>query len=212
MYRPTQQRDHVTEIAKDKPAEALKIARDIEDPWFRCQALTAVALHCADIARKNRLLDEAFEAALLTEQPNRIVSVSAWPLKVLCLSGQDAKLSKEVERLLAIIAPEPSPVKCSDALNGMLGAVVSGPRPIFWRVFELFRAACTKRLLSGKRNTKGQARLARWILVTDRFDPTRTQKLLEDIQGPVLRAQAEANLQQYRHLSPEQWCGWPNLR
>ena len=97
MPRSTQQRDHVTEIAKDKPAEALKIARDIEDPWFRCQALTAVALHCADTAKKNRLLDESFQAALLTEQPNRIVSVSSWPLNVLCLSGQDAKLSKEVE-------------------------------------------------------------------------------------------------------------------
>ena len=94
----------------------------------------------------------------------------------------------------------------------MLGTLISAPRPLFWRVFELFHAACTKRLLNGKRNAKGQSRLAHWILVTDRFDPTRTQKLLEDIEGPVLRAQAEANLQKHRHLSPEQWCGWPNLR
>lgn len=212
MSRSTQQRNHVTEIAKDKPNEALKTARDIEDPWFRCQALTVVALHCADMAQKNRLLDEAFEAALLTEQPNRIVSVSAWPLKVLCLSGQDVKLNKEVERLLTIIAREPSPVKCSDALNEMLGALISAPRPPFWRVFEFFHAACTKRLLNGKRNAKGQSRLAHWILVTDRFDTIQTQKLLEDIEGPALRAQAESNLQQYQNLSPEQWCGWPNLR
>lgn len=199
-------------IAKDEGIEALKAAREIKNPWFRCQALAGVAFHSTSLAGKNRLLEESFQAALLTEQPNRIVSVSAWPLKVLCMSEQNASLNKEVERLLSIIAREPSPVKRSDALNVMLGAVISSPRSTFWRVFERFRVSCKDRLLNGKRNAKGQSRLARWILVADRFDPTRTQKLLEDIEGPILRARSEENLLKYRHLSPEEWCEWPSLQ
>ncbi|MES2460887.1 MAG: hypothetical protein V4671_09900 [Armatimonadota bacterium] len=211
MYQSTQQRDHVSQIAESRPKEALKIARAIEDPWFRCQALTAVAFHCTDKARKNRLLEEAFQAAILTEQPNRIVSVSSWPLKALVLSGQDDKLHREVERLLLVIAPEPSPVKRSDALNAMLGAVVSAPRPLFWRVFEPFLAACRMPLINGKRNTKGQARLAYWIPLTDRFAPARTPELLQ-VVGPVQRETAEARITKYAHLSPKEWAGWPNLR
>jgi hypothetical protein len=211
MYRSTQQRNRVSEIVEDKPAEALKIARDIEDPWYRCQSLATIAFHCADRSKKNRLLDESFQAALLTEQPNRILSVSSWPLKVLCLSGQDVKLQKEVDRLLGVIEQEPSPVKSSDALNDMLGALVTAPRSVFWRVFEPFRIACRIPLINGKRNTKGQARLAHWILVTNQFDSARTHDLLQEV-GPLQRTKAEADILKYAHLSPEEWAGWPNLR
>jgi hypothetical protein len=99
----TQDRDHVAYVAPKDPVTALKIAQGISNPWFRCQALAFVALHSADIQQKNCLLEESFQAALETQEPNRIVNVSSWPLKVLCLSGQHTRLQAEVDRLLEII-------------------------------------------------------------------------------------------------------------
>src|SRR5437763_967031 len=99
-----------------KSNEVLKAARDIRDPWCRCQALAEVAEHCSNTAAKNRVLSEAFEAALEMREPNRVVTVSSWPLKVVCKSGQEVRLKSEVSRLRGIIAAEPSPVRRADAL------------------------------------------------------------------------------------------------
>lgn len=156
----TRDRNRAAEIAATQPEKAADIARQIDEPWFRCQALAYAALYTADRAAKNRLLTESFAAALLTEAPNRIVSVSSWPLKVLCRSGQNDKLTAETERLLEIISREPSPVRRADALNVMLGALVSGPRPLFWQTFDVFEHAVRTPLLNGTRNAKGESHLA----------------------------------------------------
>ena len=72
----TRDRDHVAKIAASRPDDALRIARGIDDPWYRCQALPFVAYNCTDIERKSRLLKESFQAAVETREPNRIVTVS----------------------------------------------------------------------------------------------------------------------------------------
>src|SRR5258708_37178064 len=149
----------------------LRKARKIQNPRPRATALAYIAHHCTDVARKNRILKESFQAALETREPNRIVTVSSWPLKVLCNSGQDGKLKAEVNRLLAILAGEPSPVRRADALNMMLGAILRGPRSLFWHVFEQFQQACLAPLLNGKRNGKGESQLCHWIVVVNRVDP-----------------------------------------
>jgi len=207
----TRHRDRVARLAASEPEEALTIARRIEEPWFRCQALAHVAYHCAGLAKKNEILGESFRAALESRAPNRVVSVSAWPLKVLCKSGQNDKLTVEVERLLVIIAGEPSPVRRADALNQVLGAVLSGPRALFWRVFDQFREACLAPLMSGKRNRKGESRLAHWVVVVDRFDPARARQVMEAVNGPTLRQQALRALREHKNTEPESWCAWPYL-
>ena len=82
----------------------------------------------------------------------------------------------------------------------LLGAVLRGPRPLFWRVFERLREACLTPLLNGKRNKRGESVLSRWVLVVDRFDPARTEPLLQEIRGPVHRQQARETLQRYGSL------------
>lgn len=40
---PTEQRDHAISLVKHRPNEALRLARQVKDPWFRAQALSWVA-------------------------------------------------------------------------------------------------------------------------------------------------------------------------
>jgi len=208
----TRDRDRAAQIAATQPEKAAEIARQIDEPWFRCQALAYAALHTTDRAAKNRLLAESFAAALLTEAPNRIVSVSSWPLKVLCRSDQNDKLAAETERLLEIITRDPSPVQRADALNYLLGALVSGPRPLFWRAFDAFERAARTPLRNGKRNAKGESRLAWWLPVVSQFDAARARQAMEAVQGPVLRERVQAAIRKYANTDPEQICGWPYLR
>src|SRR3954463_1419363 len=96
----TQQRDRVAVLARTNPAEALELARTIKDPWFRCQALSLAAEHGPDRHSQQRAIGEAFAAASELREPNRVVTVSSWPVKALTLTGEVSRISLEAERLL----------------------------------------------------------------------------------------------------------------
>lgn len=198
-------------VLRTKIVQSVKAKRNISDAWSRCQALAAEAHGCADASRKKRLLQEAFAAGLNAGEPNRVVSVSAWPLKVLAASADPARLETETQRLLDIIATEPSPVRRADALNLILGAVLTGPRPTFRQVLGPFRQACSTPLLNGKRNQRGESLLARWVPAIHKLDPDLAREVLESIQGPVLRQRAVTGTKDYAALSLEEICGWPHF-
>jgi hypothetical protein len=93
-------RGRVHNMAPSDPDGALKVARTIRHPWYRCQALSFVAEHTSTIPKKLKLLSEAFETARMQEEINRAVTVSAWPLRVLVpLDASQAK-----ERLIELVA------------------------------------------------------------------------------------------------------------
>jgi hypothetical protein len=93
----------------------------------------------------------------------------------------------------------------------MLGAVVAGPRPLFWKVFDRFAQACLARLENGKRNTRGESLLAHWAPVLHRYDAERAEKVIDAIQGPVLRERAHTWIADNGEIDVESWCGWPYL-
>ncbi|MGD0058439.1 MAG: hypothetical protein ABSD58_03385 [Verrucomicrobiia bacterium] len=146
-----------------------------------------------------------------TGEPNRIVTVSAWPLKVLCLKGDPEELRTEIDRLLSIISKEPSPVRRSDALNYMLGAIVSGPKPYFLEVFEHFKNACLEPLEGGRRNKRGDSALATFIPILAHIDHELASELIGQIKGPILRERAKQSMEEYRNLRIDQICVWPNI-
>src|SRR5437764_4345349 len=154
MSSATQQRDYSANLAKQQPDRALQVARGIEDPWFRCQALSHVARYLVSEAERNDVLTEAFLAGSKLSEPNRVATVSAWPLKVLALTSQSSRLEAETDRLLAVISRESSPVRRADALYVLGGAVITGPRELVFRVLRAFISACLQPLQSGKRNRK----------------------------------------------------------
>src|SRR5437016_2726347 len=129
MTSPTQQRDEASRIAPTDASRALTIAREIKDPWFRCQALAHAAVFLPPPSRLG-VIDEAFESAAELEDLNRAVTVSSWPLKALALSGETSRVQSEGTRLLASISKEPSPVRRADALRFLLGATASSQQPV----------------------------------------------------------------------------------
>jgi hypothetical protein len=121
----TQERNQVARIAGSDNAAALRIARNIDDPWFRCQALAHVAWNTADHKRFLGLVAESVESGWSIRDANRSVTVIAWPVAALArrrYSRPDAMkrsiniLREVIAQLTGVIAKEPNPASRADAL------------------------------------------------------------------------------------------------
>jgi hypothetical protein len=141
--RASRVRNWVHANASSDYERALQLARSIPAPWYRCQALSSVAEVTADPDAKRALIAEAFASALETAEPNRIVSISAWPLEVLRAIATTHEVAREVERLLAISREEPHSLRRCQAQVGILFALRYGPMDSFWRVLDACIASCT---------------------------------------------------------------------
>ena len=97
---------------------ALKVARAIKHPWYRCQATTSVAESCTSQSESHRLLLEALSAAYELTEPNRIVSVASWPLRLLIQSDPDGSIPI-IEKLLLVISQESHSLRRLDGIASM---------------------------------------------------------------------------------------------
>lgn len=115
-------RAKVAKLAKSNPIQALRVARSIEHPWYRCQAITSIVeANPADHGAR-KLLEEALAAATSQDQPNRVASVAFWPLRLLVTIGSD-KAAAWTRELLETIAKEPHGLRRLDGLRAILAAV-----------------------------------------------------------------------------------------
>src|SRR5690348_8854122 len=73
-------RDDVYRLAREDWADAEIAAREIVIPWYRVQALAAVA-GCAPASEIERLLSLAIEIAASERDEYRRTAVLAWPLE-----------------------------------------------------------------------------------------------------------------------------------
>ncbi len=110
-----------------------------------------------------------------------------------------------------MILSEASPVRRADALNYLLGAVVGGPSDTFWRVFDAFISACTEKLQSGKKNSKGESLLATWAGPISQLDELRGESLLSAIEGPRHREQAIQSRERAKTRPISELVAWPNI-
>lgn len=76
----TAQRTLASRLASDQPERALSVARGIEAPWFRCQALSEVARYWPD-QKYDHILTEAVRAADMQDEVYKQDAVSAWPIR-----------------------------------------------------------------------------------------------------------------------------------
>lgn len=109
-------------LAHIRPREALKIARSIRHPWYRCQALTAVAETWGTAAQRKEVLAEALRSAAEQTQINRVVTVSSWPLRVVASIDADA-VHRHLDRLVHLAKREPHTLRRADALFALSGSV-----------------------------------------------------------------------------------------
>jgi hypothetical protein len=77
---PTGQRQLSNSLAASDPMRAIAVARAIEDPWFRCQALAHVARYWPG-EDFEPILREASKAAESQDNRYKRVTVSAWPIR-----------------------------------------------------------------------------------------------------------------------------------
>jgi hypothetical protein len=208
---PTLLRDSIPSLATDNWKKALQVAESIDNPWFRCLALAAVALFIPDKKLQRSVLEHALASGNKCSDPNRIVTVSAWPIKELYSLGFENEGEQGVERVLWLISAEPSPVRRADALHIVLKAILISPRPTFWRVYDPFFTACTTPLKSGKKNSKGESLLVGWAGLLSKLDNSRSTALLAAIKSPIHKANAEANILQMTNKSVEEVINWLRL-
>jgi hypothetical protein len=115
-------RGKVQRLAEHDPVQALQVARSIEHPWYRCQAIASIVeMNPTDQAAES-LLDEAFAAAYGQDEPNRIASVALWPLRLL-VHRAPGKAAAHARELLQIISREPHGLRKLDGLHAILVAV-----------------------------------------------------------------------------------------
>lgn len=88
----TQQRDRATDLAKTNTARALVVARAIPDPWFRAQALAAVARHVD--GDPTRIAREAGKAALACDDAYQRAAVRSGEIAALAERGQKTSARK----------------------------------------------------------------------------------------------------------------------
>ena len=200
----------MTMLAATQPQRALELARAIADPWFRCQALSIAALHTTDRRVQGRAIDDSFASANELREPNRVVTVSAWPLKALALTGNATRVRYEVARLLAIISTEASPVRRADALRYLLGGVSASTMAVARRVAEEFAAACLAPLESGKRNRKGDSHLEECLPAIAHIDRDLADRLI--LRLPAVRSERSARaIEASRHVPLSKLLSWPSL-
>ena len=131
-------RSRVWKLAPLDPAGAAKAARQIGHPWYRCQALSRAA-EFHDGAKRLRLLDLALNAAREQSEPNRIVTVSSWPMRVLAACASE-RAEQAIRELIEIAAAEPHNLRRANALQALAASVQGSPALLSLVVPELAAA------------------------------------------------------------------------
>ena len=191
-------RTAVERLAVSEPVKALELARSIADPWYRCQSLANVAWHLDDPRELKKVIGEALEAAYEHKEPNRIVTVAAWPIRTM-VEKRDRRLRSAVDELLQKIQTEPNPVRQAHALLLLFQAVYSEPE-LRALVLEPLLRACER--MNSWRRPIILSDLA-MILASD--DPTRAEQVIELIGEGQRTRQARRYIAAGRGLGPREF-------
>lgn len=102
-------------IAKTDFVKALRLARKVSLPWFRCQALAHVARYAPDEQVVPRA-EEAIAAAFADTEIYIRVAASAWPLRALIERDQSQKALHLLSPILQLSPQIEPPISRGDAI------------------------------------------------------------------------------------------------
>jgi hypothetical protein len=132
---PTQARDRAASLARSDPSAALTLAREINDPWFACQALAWVGRFWPGDDFET-VINEAFEIGRKCSDPYRVVASTAWPVRALIERGASSQISRIVLRSLALANEITSLASRSEALFLLFQAPKPGMQTDWLPVLE----------------------------------------------------------------------------
>ncbi|WP_165246214.1 hypothetical protein [Paludisphaera soli] len=195
----TNDRDHAARMAGWNNDQALRIARNIGDPWYRCQALSSVARHAPDPKTFLSLIADSLEDGWSVEGANRSVTVVAWPVAALANRSDpgreaseriDRVLLEAVARVIRTIVEEPSPASRADALLFHVHALSPTRRELRDRVLAPFLKDCRD---AANRKRRRQLERAALVIAPDdpdaalrlaaSLDENRRRRTIEKIEG-----------------------------
>jgi len=179
-------RAKVTELVARDYDKALALARKIDHPWYRCQSLSTVAEKTSSKEARRNLIEEAFRAAAEQSEPNRVVTVSAWPPQVLAREASLEELETHFKRLNDIIARESHPVRRSDALYMVADLLKDGPRDAFLTAVGMFAGYAHQG--HGWKRDRSLRNMA--ITCWKKGEQSVAQHLVEQIEGAQCKRQA----------------------
>ena len=136
---PTGQRSLSEQLLMSDAERALVVARGIEDPWFRCQALSTAGRVWREDAYEG-LLKEAVKAADSQENAYQRVTVSAWPIRAYLERGN----VKPAKRLLEKYTPDARNIENMGGRSEALLMLLQAARPfapdlwqlVFWALVQ----------------------------------------------------------------------------
>ena len=175
---PTAARNLANQIASTQPERALSVARAIEAPWFRCQALSQVARYWPD-EKYDRILKEAVRAAESQDQVYNQVAVSAWPIRAYLERGN----APPAKKLLAKGTQAAHAIENMGSRSEALFAIFQAAKPfaidlwqpIFWALVEAAEPALSWRQLRNLKNAVAMVALD---------NPGLAQQVIEKLVEP----------------------------
>ena len=111
----TAQREQAIQAATVDFQRAVRLAREVAEPWFRCQALASVARHAPD-GEVAGLAMEAVKAARAGNDRYQQVAACAWPVRALAERNETRRATQIVAEVLPLAGEITHPVSRLEAL------------------------------------------------------------------------------------------------
>lgn len=131
MFETTKARDQVAALAKEQPAEALRLARMIADPWYAVQALACVA-RFAPAAIAAPALAEARATAKAGRDAYQRAAILAWPIRAAVEASDNAAAKAMLADAIALL-PKVRPSASRAEAGGLLLEAAFPGGPSLWR-------------------------------------------------------------------------------
>jgi hypothetical protein len=185
---PTQARDRACSLARSDPSAALTLAREINDPWFACQALAWVGRFWPGDDFES-VINEAFEVGSKCSDPYQVVASAAWPVRALVERGASGQISTIVLPLLAVANEIASFASRSEALFLLFQATKPGMQTSWLPVLEELIKASFPTL-----NWRQSRNLSEAILIVAAEDNGLANDILHRLPEDKLKTQIEKRL------------------
>lgn len=128
-------RETAQRLAKTDWRAALECARNIADPWYRCQSLAWVARFAPD-GEVVRIANEAVRTAAAGRDSYRTVAGAAWPIRALIERSAFAEAETATTAVLPLASDIEHAGSRAEALSLLIQAAMPAS-PTLWKpVFE----------------------------------------------------------------------------
>ncbi len=192
----TEERDEAAGLAPTSTTKALALARQISDPWFRCQALADVARY-ASTELVSPIAHEAISTALQQEDAYKAVAASAWPVRALLERNQTELLPLLLNELVKRARSINHPVRRLEALFLMWQAAFPFIHSETDEVFQEFIRAC-----GSAHSWKAGARLEEAIHILASRDPSGAAEFAQGMRDGKYKRRSLKRLSESAHQQP----------